>query len=109
MVAWEDFFILNKYLLSYLGGVGGWGEQRNGDSILERFTNLSFDLWAARPSSLHKHCEYQKISDTGVATFFYYIFIPLPTIEEMRGPHTQFLGFKWIASAVDVWSKAVND
>ena len=26
--------------------------------------------------------------------FFYYIFIPLPTIEEMRGPHTQFLGFK---------------
>ena len=32
--------MLSIYLLSYMGGVGGWGEQRNGDSILERFTTM---------------------------------------------------------------------
>ena len=44
MVAWEDYFILNWYLLSYLGGVGGWRKQRD-DRALPRseapFTNFS--------------------------------------------------------------------
>ena len=44
MVAWEDYFILIKYLLSYLGGVGGWRKQRD-DRALPRseapFTNFS--------------------------------------------------------------------
>ena len=32
--------MLNIYLLSYMGGVGGWGEPRNGDSRNEDDENI---------------------------------------------------------------------